>query len=53
MPRYLPTFLIICDLDGELFVGLQARIKPGRVSTFCGQIHTGVREGTLRHGMFD
>jgi hypothetical protein len=44
-------FLIVCDLDGELFPGLQARIESGGVSTFCCQIHTGVREGTLRHGM--
>jgi len=44
-------FLIICDLDGELFSGLQARIESGGVSTLCGQIHTGIREGTLRHGM--
>jgi hypothetical protein len=51
--RCLRTCLIIYDLDGELFTGLQARIKTSRVSAGCGQIHTRVREGTLCHGMSD
>lgn len=47
----LPTLLIVCDRESEFFRGLQVGIKPGGVSTGCGQIHTGVREGTFRHGM--
>jgi hypothetical protein len=45
----LPTLLIVCDIDGELFPSLQTRIETR--STGPIQIHTRVREGTLCHGM--
>ena len=49
LTRCLPTFLIICDLDGKLFPGLQTRIKTRSCAVI--QIHTRIPEGTLCHGM--
>lgn len=34
--RRLLTFLIVCNLNGELLPSLQTRIKTGRVSPTCG-----------------
>jgi hypothetical protein len=50
---FLLTLLIVCDLDGELFPGLQARVEPGGVRTRRGQRHAGARERTLRDGVSD
>lgn len=50
--RVLLTFLVVCDLNGELLpAALQTRVESGWVSTRCGQVHAGVRERTLRDGM--
>ena len=45
----LPTFLIVRDLDSELFPGLRTRIKTRSISVV--QIHTRIVEGTLCRGM--
>ena len=43
----LLTLLIVCDLDGELFPLLQARIESGGVVAR----RAGIQESTLRDGM--
>ena len=47
--RCLLTFLVVCDLDAELFPGLQTRIKTRSIRVI--QIHTRIVEGTSRHGV--